>query len=379
MTVVTGFPHYPGNSLYPGYSLAPLRKETRDGIPIVRAFEWPYHGESVVGRALNYGTFMLAAPFAALAAPEADVLYVWHPPLTVGIAAWLIARWRGIPFVYDVQDIWPDSVESSGLLSSPWILRFLRALERFVYARAAHIIVKTDGARANLVSKGVEPTRVSILSDWVDDAELVLPPSGMREETRRALGWGSEFVVLFAGNLGVLQKLDTLINAAKSLSGERIRIVLAGDGSDRVRLESLTRSLNVGDVVTFIGKRGREEMPAIMCAADALAITLSKSPIADFVIPSKTSSCLAAGRPILSATGGAADRLVQSVGAGLAVPPEDPLALAGAIRVLRDMPKEARETMGRKGREYASGNLRRGLIVEQHAAIFGRAVRDAVR
>lgn len=373
VAVVTGFPHYPGNRLYPGHALALLRRESRDGLDLFRSFVWPYHGKSVLGRALNYGSFMLSAPFAALFAPEADVVYVWHPPLTVGIAAWLIARWRRIPFVYDVQDVWPESVEASGLVRRRWVMRLLAAVERFVYARAGHILVVTEGAKANLVAKGVDESRLTVTPGWAEDADFEPVAPGRRDAARRELGGDGTFVVLFTGNLGVVQDLETVVRAARELRGAGVRIALVGDGSDRERLETLARSVEAGDTLVFLGRRPRDEMPALMAAADALVVTLKASPLAEFVVPSKTYAYLAAARPVLSATGGAADRLVSGVGAGLAVPPGDSGALAAAIRTLQGLTPAERDAMGARGRAYAWKNLTRRAVVDLHERVLGAA------
>ncbi|MBK9063688.1 MAG: glycosyltransferase family 4 protein [Acidobacteria bacterium] len=375
VTVVTGFPHYPGSSVYSGYALAPFRREQRGGVEVVRGYLWPYHGKSALGRILNYGSFMLSAPFAALLASEADVVYVWHPPLTVGIAAWLIARWRGIPFVYDVQDVWPESVEASGFVRRRWVLRLLEAVERFVYAQADHILVVTDGAKANLVAKGVDEARLTVTPGWVEDAEFEPVSAVRREAARHELGGDGTFVVLFTGNLGVVQDLGTLVLAARELRGTGVRIALAGDGSDRERLEALARSVECADALVFLGRRPRDEMPALMAAADALVVTLKASTLAEFVVPSKTYAYLAAARPVLSATGGAADRLVSGVGAGLAVPPEDPKALAGAIRTLKGLAPAERDAMGARGRAYARENLTRRAVVDLHERVLDAAAK----
>src|ERR1043166_8822943 len=111
---LTGYPNYPTGKLYPGFRLGVVRRQEVDGIPVVRTFEFPHHGKRVVGRLLNYVSFMISAPLGSALIPACDVMYVWHPPLTVGLAAWVIARLRRVPFVYDVQDIWPESVVLSG-------------------------------------------------------------------------------------------------------------------------------------------------------------------------------------------------------------------------------------------------------------------------
>src|SRR2546421_10374535 len=133
VAVITGFPNYPAGRLYRGFRLAPMRRERIDGVPVTRTFEFPYHGTSVLGRIINYLTFMLSAPLGSLFAPRCDAIYVWHPPLTIGISAWMIARMRRVPFVYDVQDIWPETAVVSGLLQRGPLGHLLRKLGRVGY------------------------------------------------------------------------------------------------------------------------------------------------------------------------------------------------------------------------------------------------------
>src|SRR5437016_6845926 len=167
VTVLTGFPNYPTGRLYPGASLKLLRREEINGVPVTRTFELPYHGQGIIGRFLNYGSFMASAILGGALGLRPDVIYVWHPPLTVGIAAAVIARVRRVPFVYDVQDIWPEAAVISGMLKDGWLIRLISRVERLVYREADHILVVTPGARENLVAKGVPPEKLSVMPDWV--------------------------------------------------------------------------------------------------------------------------------------------------------------------------------------------------------------------
>ena len=166
--VVTGFPNYPSGRIYPDYKLRLIQRQTMAGIEVTRTFEYPYHGKSVLGRLLNYGSFVLSAPLGALLQKRADVMYGWHPPLTVGIAAAIISWARRTPFVYDVQDIWPESAVLSGLMRDGLLVRVMFKLEKFIYRRAAHVLVVTEGARQNLIEKGVPPEKVSVMPHWID-------------------------------------------------------------------------------------------------------------------------------------------------------------------------------------------------------------------
>jgi colanic acid biosynthesis glycosyl transferase WcaI len=353
VSVVTGLPNYPAGVLYPGFRLGLVQRETLDGVKVARTFEFPYHGRNLIGRMLNYLTFMITAPLGSFFLPPCDVMYVWHPPLTVGVAAWVIARLRGIPFIYDVQDIWPDSVVLSGMVRNKIVIRMLSMIERFIYRRADHIFVVTRGARENLQKKGVNPEKISIMPHWIDETKAAPVDSQTRQRIRQTYGWTDKFVVLFAGNIGMVQSLDVVVRAMALLPPDSgFLIGLVGDGADRQRLRELAKSLNVDDRIQFVDRHPVGDMPALMGASDALLVHLKSGPMAHWVVPTKIFAYLSAAKPILAAIEGDSADMVRDSGAGIVIPPSDPAALAQAICRLRDLPQEDREAMGRRGREY---------------------------
>lgn len=232
VSVLTGYPHYPGGKLAEGYKLGLFKRETIRNIPVLRLFELPYHSTNALLRMANYLSFMISAPFGAFFTPKCDVIYVWHPPLTIGVAAWLLAKLKGVPFVYDVQDIWPDFVVLSGMTREGSLqVRVMRWLEKFVYKRAHHLIVQTEAGRENFIGKGVSPEKISILPHWIDEKMFADGSANERQALREQYGWQDKFVLLFAGNLGIVQGLDSVIEAAKHIPNPNARIVFVGDGS----------------------------------------------------------------------------------------------------------------------------------------------------
>lgn len=349
--VVTAFPHYPTGDLYPGVRLRMLRREVVDGIRVVRTFIYPYHGRSSFGRIVNYLSFMLSAPLAAWVTRRCEVIYVWHPPLTTGVAGWLLGKLKRAPFVYDVQDIWPESAVLSGMMREGVLVRWMRAMERFVYRRAARILTVTADARANLLDKGVPAEKVRVIDNWVDDRLFAPAPADAIRETRDRHGWGGRFVVLFAGNLGLVQGLGSLLEAAGRLRGDpRFLLAIMGDGVDRARLERVVLESDLGGQVQFIPRQPPEAVAAYLSAADALVVHLRKSELARFVLPSKTLAYLSAGRPVIVAMDGPAADLVRDARAGLVVPPEEPQAMAEAFLALAALNTEELDAMGRRGR-----------------------------
>ncbi len=161
VVVITAFPNYPAGRLYPGTRVRPWKWDSVDGIRVLRLPLCPDHSRSAVRRVLNYGSFALtAASLGSVLGGRVDAMFAEHPPLTIGLAAWFLGRVRRIPFLYGVNDLWPESIEATGMVRNQGFLRFIGRLERFVYKRAAAIAVISNGIKQNLVGKGVPPEKV---------------------------------------------------------------------------------------------------------------------------------------------------------------------------------------------------------------------------
>lgn len=378
--VVTGFPNYPGGALYPGYRLSLLSREEISGIAVRRTYMYPDHGKSLVGRLLNYASFMISGILGGVIAAPFDVIYVWHPPLSIGVTAAIVGLLRRRPFVYDVQDIWPESAIASGFLRPGRIARWLSILERLVYRWADHILVVTEGAKANLQGKGVRGDKITVVPHWYDDKGLRLTTPEARNEIRGREGWDGRFVVMFAGNLGMMQGLDTIIRAcAGFLPGSDLLVVFVGDGSDRERLESLARDLSVEDRVRFVGRQPSPAMGSFFAAADALLVHLRSSALSAMIIPSKTIAYFAAGKPIVMANVGASADLVELSGAGIVVPPDDPDALAAAIVDISTRAESERIKMAESGRRFFEENFTRAATLPKYIALLESAAKRGRR
>ncbi|NOT49261.1 MAG: glycosyltransferase family 4 protein, partial [Acidobacteria bacterium] len=317
VTVLTGYPHYPGGKLSDGYKLGLFKREKIRDVPVLRVFELPYHSTNPLLRTANYLSFMFSAPIGALFTPKCDVIYVWHPPLTIGIAALLISKIKRVPFVYDVQDIWGSFTVLSGMVREGGLaIRAIRTIEKFVARRSSHTIVQTAAGRDYFTERGVTATKISILPHWIDE-EMFGAQTEDAQNIREEMGWQNKFVVLFAGNLGIVQGLESVIEAARLMPNGNARIVFMGDGTDKPRLEKLVGKLNLGERVQFVDRQPIERMPVFMSATDALLVNLKKSELAQYVIPSKTVAYLASGKPILMAAGGASEDLIREAKAGI--------------------------------------------------------------
>ena len=363
VTVVTAFPHYPSGHLYSGYRLAPWRWETRDGVRVLRTFIYPYHGRRSSLRMINYLSWMASSIQAAWLAPPCDVIYVWHPPLTVGVSAWMLGKLKRAPFVYDVQDMWPESALASGLMQPGRVVNALYRLADWVYKRAPRILVVSEAAADHLRQRGVDGRKISVAPHWLDGRPFACVST---RNVRAEFGFGNKFVVMFAGNLGMVQGLETVIEAASLLRDRSdIAFTLVGDGSDRARLERLVSEQRLTNV-HFLGSHPPSEMPAFMRGADALLVHLRPSGIADHAVPTKILAYLAAARPIICAMGGAAAELVLAARAGVTCAPGGAGSLVGAILQVASASVAEREQLGRNGRRYFDAHFEKEAVIDSY-------------
>jgi glycosyltransferase involved in cell wall biosynthesis len=373
VVVITGFPNYPSGKLYPGTRLQPWKWERLDGIRILRLPLYPDHSPSAVRRTLNFGSFAVTASLLGNVLGGAfDVMFAEHPPLTIGLAAWIIGRCHRAPFLYAVNDLWPESVEATGMVRNRRVLEWMGRIERFVYRRAAAIAVISPGVKANLVGKGVPPDRIHVIPHWAD--ETLYRPVPPQPVLAQDLGMAGRFNVVFAGQLGLAQGLDVVLEAAEELSDiAEAQFVLVGDGTDasRLRHEAGQRGLRN---VHFLGRQPSDRMPSIFAIADVLLVTLRDHPLFRITIPSKTIAYMACGRPMLMSVEGDAAELIQATGAGVTCRAGDAKDLAEAVRQLHAMDRTTREEMGRAGRAAFLASYSRSVLLDRYEAILSEMV-----
>ena len=371
VSVITGFPNYPGGRVYPEYRLRLVQKEEIADIPVVRTLIYPYHGPSSLSRLLNYGSFMISGVLGSFFSPPCDLIYVWSP-LPIGITAWMIGLLKRAPFVYDVQDIWPESLTAAGKVNHPVVIWAMHQMERFIYKRAGHLLVVTPEAKKNLISKGVPAEKITIAGLWVDEDRFLEGSKENGVDVGARYGLGSRFVVMYAGNMGYLQGLETVLSCANTLrKEEKIVFVLVGDGVERERLVSRVQELALPNVV-FVDSQPTSVIPAFLSRADALLVHLKHSELSDLVVPGKTLAYLASGRPIIMAVNGAAGDLIREAKAGIVISPEDPDEMARAVLHLEQLSYSERASLGENGRSYLLTHFSKDKVMEQYEDIFTR-------
>jgi colanic acid biosynthesis glycosyl transferase WcaI len=375
--VLTTFPQYPIGRIYAGYRMRPWQWETIDGIRVLRVPVYPSHDNSAMRRMATYLSFAASAATvgAALIGP-ADVVYMYEPPPTNGVAALTLKVFRGMPVVHGIADMWPETVVESGLIhgsrAKSLAASVLGAWCRFLYRRAELITVLSPGFKRILIERGVPESKIRVIYNWADEA--VYQPGKRDPALARELGFDGRFNILYAGNLGVYQALETVIEASSLIKTDpRIQVVIVGTGPKEEELKRLAQARGA-DNVLFLGRRQYWEMAKINTLADVLLIHLKDLPFMRTTIPGKTQVSLASGRPILMAVSGDAADIVRQAEAGVICAPEDPAAMAEAMRRMGTMPRAELERMAASGRRYYEQHLALEIAAEHFDKTFAEAV-----
>lgn len=355
--VLTGFPNYPGGKLYDGYKVLLLQREYLDGIPVLRVPLYPSHDSSPLRRIANYISFALsAAVMGTLLVKPADIMYVYHPPASVGFAASVISLFRRIPFVYDIQDLWPDTLAATGMLNNSRVLWLVGLVCKFIYRQAAKIVVLSPGFKALLISRGVPANKIELIYNWSDETSVQREEAAARAD--ELLGETGKFNIVFAGGMGKAQALDAVLDAAEIVGSNRpeVQFVFVGGGIDVVRLKQRTADMGLTNVL-FLPRMPMQEIGTILTRADVLLVHLKDDHLFKITIPSKTQAYMAAGRPILMAVRGDAADLVEKAGAGLTCIPENAQSIAGAVEQFCHMSRQELDDMGDRGLRFYETEL----------------------
>lgn len=359
VSILTGIPNYPSGVPHDGYSpWRPLR-ETIHGFHVQRAPLYPSHDQSASRRIANYLSWAVSASLIGLRAlRKVDVNLVYSSPATAGVPAVLARLVLGKRYVLYIQDLWPDSVFSSGFLRGGRVAsvvhRCLTWLTQLCYRFADAVIVISPGAADVLRGRGVAAEKLHLVYNWAD--ERVFQPSEPDVTVRESLAIApDDFVVMYAGNHGEAQNLDTFVRAIRALPDEvRCHGVLVGSGTQKDTLRVLA---DEHPRIHFLDPVPTERMPAVLASANLQLVSLVEDPLFAITMPSKIQTCLATASPLLVCASGDAARLAVESGAGFASPPGDLTALVDTLRDAAARPREELADMGRAGREWYLGKM----------------------
>lgn len=342
-----------------------------DGVRVLRSYMLPALHRSYFWRIISFFSFMLSSVWTALQVKDADLIMGTTPPIFQALSAWFVAMIRRKPFLLEVRDLWPEFGVSMGVLKNPLAIALARWLEKFLYARATHILVNSPAYKDYMIMKGVPESKVTTIA-YGTDVDMFNPEvDGL--SIRRELGLDDKFVVLYAGALGQANDIDTLLRAAKRLNDDaRICFVLFGDGKERVRLESEAERMKLTNVL-FAGVRAKKEMPAVLAASDVCLAILQDIPMFRTTYPNKIFDTMAAGRATVLVIDGVSRELIEDSNGGVYVRPNDDELLAQKILELSNDPARVKQ-MGANARAYLVKHLDRRDKLNETLALLEKLV-----
>ena len=365
--VVTSLPWYRTHQVEPGYDGHLVRHEDEPWGRVARIHPFPTSDKkNLMRRAASFAGFSALAAAVGGRGDKADGVLALSPPLTLGVTGLRVARKRRAAFVFNVQDVYPDVAIELGALTSRRIVRTAQELERWCYDHADAVTVLSEDLRDNVASKTRSPAKVRTIPNFVD-TELI-HPADRENGYRKEFGLAGKFVVMYAGNVGLSQGLELVVEAASALAYEEdLVFVINGGGAERTRLEERARGLTN---VRFVDAQPQERLPEVLAAADVHLVTLRRG-LGRSSVPSKMYSILAAGRPILASvdSGTEVANVVERSGAGIAVPPEDPEQFTKALRRLLEAPEELRR-MGAAGRSFVESWASPAAVARAYEELF---------
>lgn len=364
VTVLTGIPNYPEGHFFPGYGMFKRTREEYNGMRIVRIPIVPRGKGGALRLIINYFSYTMSACLLApfLLRSQFDVIFFTLSPLTEGIPALFLKRIKKVPIMFLVQDLWPESLSATGIVTCSFALKIVEKLMRFLYKGCDRILVQSRAFIPAIEMRGADTERIAYFPNYAE--ELYSPVHVESDAPERAI-IPKGFIVMFAGNIGSAQDFPTILSAAERLKYfTDIQWVIIGDGRMRPWVEAQVRERGLEKCVHLIGRYPLETMPCFFSLADVLLVTLKNEPIFFFTVPGKVQSYMACAKPIVAAINGEGSRIIEESRAGIACAAENPEALAEAILKMHGMTDTERLQMGQKGRMYFEMNFERNRLID---------------
>ena len=343
-----------------------------DGVRVLRSYIYPTLHRSYFWRIVSFFSFMFSSVWTALSVKDADLIMGTTPQIFQAVSAWFVAFVRNKPFLLEVRDLWPEFGISMGVITNPIVIALTRWLEKFLYARATHILVNSPAYKEYMVAKGVPANKITYIP-YGTDVDM-FNPSVDGLSVRRKLGLEDKFVVLYAGALGQANDIYTVLCAAKHLNDEdQIRFVFWGDGKERPKLQSEADRLKLQNVI-FAGVCPKKEMPFVIASSDVCLAILQNVPMFRTTYPNKVFDYMAAARATVLVIDGVIREVIESSHGGVFVEPANHELLAQTILELSKDPQRVKQ-MGANARAYLVKNLDRRDKLDETLLLLQKLVR----
>jgi colanic acid biosynthesis glycosyl transferase WcaI len=371
VTVLTGFPNHPTGVVPPEYRDRVQRvviRERIDGVEVVRTWLLPFPNRKAHERMLNYSSFCASAAITGLFLSQPDVVIATSPQLLVGLSGWWLARCKRVPFVFEVRDLWPESLAAVGMDGNSLLHRSLAKIAGFLYRHADRVVVVSPAFEDYLVNHWRVPREtISVIENGVE-TQLFAPASATA--LRRELGAEGKFVVSYIGTIGMAHGLETIIGAAVELqsTNPEILFLIVGEGAEKEQIVALAHQRALNNL-RFITQQPREKVPSYICASDACLVLLKKTDLFKTVIPSKMLEFMSCARPVILGVEGQARAILEEAQGGLSIEPENSTALVNAILYLAANPETGRK-LGQNGREYIVRKFSRRETAQRYIRVL---------
>lgn len=319
VTVITCAPNFPQGRVYPGYKNRLLSTETIDGIRVVRVWSYITANEGFVKRSLDYLSFAAAALIGGLF-EKADVIVATSPQFFTTFTGAALSWIKRRPWIFELRDLWPESIVAVGAARSPALIRMLERIELFLYRNAARVVAVTPAFRQNLVRRGIAHDKIEVVTNGADLSMWQSRPKD--EALREQLGLGGKFVVGYIGTHGMAHALDFVVRCAAATTDPRVHFLFVGDGAQKAAVVELATALNLRNV-TFLDPVPKNEVPRYLASTDVALVPLRRSDTFKTVIPSKIFEAAAMRVPILLGVEGQAEEIIRTHRAGECFVPED--------------------------------------------------------
>jgi glycosyltransferase involved in cell wall biosynthesis len=383
VSILTGFPNHPTGAV-PAEWRSRLRgltlREKVGSVDVYRTWLWPLPNRKAHERMRNYASFCVSAALRGLTLPRPDVIIATSPQLLVGLAGSWLSFARRIPFVFEVRDLWPESLAAVGVGDENSLLhRSLSAIANFLYRRADHIVVVTAAFKDFLIQNRNAPAeKISVVENGVETDQFSPSPAASNRALRLELNVDDRFVVCYVGTMGMAHGLETLLHAAAQLQTQNpaVLFLLIGEGAEKARIKALAQSRGLANI-HFLDQQPREKIPAFISASDACAVLLRKTEVFKTVIPTKMLEFMSCSRPVILGVDGQARKIVEEAEAGIVIEPENSIALVEAIQRLADN-RDLCQQLGAQGREYIVRYFSRSQTAEAYIHVLD-ALRESKR
>jgi len=337
VTVITCAPNFPKGRVFDGYCNRLWQSEEIEGIRVIRVWSYITANEGFVRRILDYQSFMVTATLAALFVRRVDVVVGTSPQFFTVCAAYVVSRLKRIPFVFELRDLWPESIKAVGAMKESAAIRMLEHLELFLYHKAAQIISVTHSFKRILIARGVDSNKITVITNGVDMSRFNPMPKNI--EIVRQLKLENKFVAGYVGTHGLAHHLETLLEAAEMLQalpgGEQFHLILLGDGARKQALKDMAAERRL-DNVTFVDSVSKELVAHYWSLLDVSVIHLKKTELFTAVIPSKLFESMSMGLPILHGVAGESANIVREEKVGIVFEPENAAELVKCIQFLQN-------------------------------------------